>query len=51
LALSPDGTWAYSTAASQPEAISTVLRNCEAARDSKSDFLPKMPCRVLAIWE
>jgi len=51
LAVSIDGSWAFSAASSHPEAIATVLRNCENSRSGTQAYLSKMPCRVFATWE
>lgn len=50
LAFSVDGAWAYAAGGSQPEAVATVLRNCEEGRANRAKVLPPMPCKVVATW-
>jgi len=51
LAFSVDGAWAYASGESQPEAVATVLRNCEETRANRAKVLPPMPCRIVATWD
>jgi hypothetical protein len=51
LAFSVDGAWAYAGGASRPEAVSTVLRNCEATRANRARVLAPMPCKIVATWD